>query len=299
MPLFTAFDAQQLVEKEQERLRTELNKQLEDDLATVFTAIERAAAQGQTRVRIRGLQNRTDAEKAYLASLGYTVTTETIVRAPPELPRTVGLVTWGLPPAQQIGSPVELAPDEIFASQDVAFETRFFPTGGIGPFTFSLVDGWIPPGLSWGSLTNQTVITLSGTPTRTGVGYFILQVTDQYNTPSRCRVEWAVTAVEEDPGPQYAVDYVDVAADQTQAVDQHLVVTAGLPPGFPQTYYDLTLTVPAEPINGEIIGVSILANPVNLTISADTVPAVTDQLTQPNTVQKFVYRSQNATWYLI
>jgi hypothetical protein len=108
-----------------------------------------------------------------------------------------------------------------------------------------------------------------------------------------------VTAVEEDPGPQYSVDYVVVSADQTQAVDQHLVVTAGLPPGLPQTYYDLTLTVPAEPINGQIIGVSILANPVNLTISADTVPAVTDQLTQANTVQKFVYRSQNATWYLI
>ena len=285
MPLFSAFDAQQLVEKEQERLRAERNKQLEDDLATVFSAIERTAGQGLTRVRIRGLQNRTQESKAYLESLGYTITQD--------------VITWSVPAARQIGSLVELAPAEITAVQDVAFETRFFPTGGIGPFTFSLIDGWIPLGLSWGSLTDQMVITLSGTPTRTGVGYFILQVIDQYNTQSRCRVEWAVTAVEEDFVLEYSVDYLALSADQTQTVNQHLVVTASLPPGLPQTYYDLTLTVPAEPINGQVIGVSILGNPVNLTITAQTIPSVTDQFTQANTVRRFVYRSQNATWYLI
>jgi hypothetical protein len=290
MPLFTAFDAQQLVEKEQERLRAKLNKEFEDELAAVFAVIERAAAQGRSSVRIRGLQNRRISAKGYLESLGYTVASD--------------VISWPVyARVGTAGSPVELAPNELTAFQDVAFETRFFPNGGVGPFTFSLIDGWIPEGLSWGNLTDQMMITLSGTPARTGVGYFTLEIIDQYKTKSVHQVSWTVNAVQEDLVPEYSVDYVQLAADQTQtATSEHTVVTAGLPalvPGQPQTYYGLTLTPTTDLVNGQILGVSILTNAVRLTISAQTVPLVTNQLTQPNTVLRFVYRSQNATWYLI
>ena len=53
-----------------------------------------------------------------------------------------------------------------------AYLQNFFSSGGVGPFTWSVAAGTLPPGLA---LTGST---LSGTPTRAGTYSFTIKVTD-------------------------------------------------------------------------------------------------------------------------
>lgn len=53
-----------------------------------------------------------------------------------------------------------------------SFSLPTITDGGIGPFTFSVYDGFLPTGLSLSAAG-----TISGTPSTAGVYYFVLQIT--------------------------------------------------------------------------------------------------------------------------
>lgn len=63
------------------------------------------------------------------------------------------------------------------ANRNIAYQFNFGPTGGTGPFTYSVTAGNIPPGMNLSN--NQfTGAQMNGTPTQAGTFTFTLQATD-------------------------------------------------------------------------------------------------------------------------
>ena len=60
-----------------------------------------------------------------------------------------------------------------------AYHTNFFASGGVQPYTWSIISGQIPPGLR---LAASPPAGLSGTPTRAGTFNFVVAVTDSTGT---------------------------------------------------------------------------------------------------------------------
>jgi len=73
--------------------------------------------------------------------------------------------------------------------QGTTYSQTFAAAGGVGPYTFALVSGTLPPGLS---LSGGV---LSGTPTTFGVYTFTIQVTDSASHTSSLVYTLTVTAV--------------------------------------------------------------------------------------------------------
>lgn len=69
-----------------------------------------------------------------------------------------------------------LSPLQFTATRGQTVSARFVPQGGVAPFTFT-INGVIPSGLTWSTLTNVTYITLSGTPTAGADEYNMLTIT--------------------------------------------------------------------------------------------------------------------------
>lgn len=180
MKLFTARDAQQLVEQQQALSLQDSRNQLATDLSGVFGAIERAAGQGQSRVRIRGLQSRPVEQLTYLTSLGYDIASDSIV--------------WSGARVGQAGAAADIEPKTIVLTLDQAFQVNFLVSGGVSPWTFVQSQGTLPQGVELGPLVNQTELILEGTPTRTGLGVVYIAVTDSYGTETVIRLEWTVSA---------------------------------------------------------------------------------------------------------
>jgi hypothetical protein len=180
MPLFSAFDAQQLVEQQIELQRQDRIKQLTEDTASIFSAIERAAGQGRSRVRIRGLQNESQAKKTYLESLGYTISQD--------------VITWPTQPTGQAGVAADIEPKTINMTVNQEFRVDFLVTGGVSPWSFVQSDGSLPEGVEWGPLVNQTALVLEGTPVKTGVGVVKMTVTDRYGTKTTITLDWSAGA---------------------------------------------------------------------------------------------------------
>jgi Putative Ig domain len=60
-----------------------------------------------------------------------------------------------------------------------AYRANFFADGGVQPYTWSIVSGQLPPGLT---LSKSPPIVLSGTPTTAGTFTFTVAVTDKAGT---------------------------------------------------------------------------------------------------------------------
>jgi hypothetical protein len=76
-------------------------------------------------------------------------------------------------------APLAVSPCCAAGKAGVAYAQDFFVQGGVGPFTWSVQSGQLPPGLSLGSPNPPTVDNLlSGTPTAAGAFTFTVRVTD-------------------------------------------------------------------------------------------------------------------------
>ena len=83
---------------------------------------------------------------------------------------------FGLPLAQQ---GLSLSCPTYGAQLGVAYNSALTATGGVGPYTFSIISGSLPPGLTLNTSTGA----ITGTPTTAGVYNFVAQVVDsQSNT---------------------------------------------------------------------------------------------------------------------
>jgi hypothetical protein len=63
------------------------------------------------------------------------------------------------------------------ANRNIGYQDTFAPHGGVGPFSFAVASGALPPGLAVAS-TADFFGQISGTPTQAGTFQFTLQVTD-------------------------------------------------------------------------------------------------------------------------
>ena len=69
------------------------------------------------------------------------------------------------------------------ATQGTAYSTNIDCINGASPYTWSVVSGTLPGGVTLGTSTTSTVA-LSGTPTAAGTFNFTIQVTDSAGTPA-------------------------------------------------------------------------------------------------------------------
>jgi hypothetical protein len=83
-------------------------------------------------------------------------------------------------------------PTSIAASVGEAYSYTYVATGGTAPYTFSVVSGTLPPGLT---LDEDTGV-LSGTPTTAGSYSFGVQVTDALGVVAFCG--WAASVLEDE-----------------------------------------------------------------------------------------------------
>jgi subtilase family serine protease len=73
----------------------------------------------------------------------------------------------------------------------VAYSQTMAATGRVTPYTWSVVSGSLPQGLTLGSATGV----LSGTPTAAGVSTFTIQVADAESTPATATAPFSLTVV--------------------------------------------------------------------------------------------------------
>ena len=63
-------------------------------------------------------------------------------------------------------------------TKGTAYTAQNLATGGMPPYTFSVTSGSLPPGMSITVPTNNTGITIGGTPTQSGMFSFTVNATD-------------------------------------------------------------------------------------------------------------------------
>ena len=63
-------------------------------------------------------------------------------------------------------------------TKGAAYTVQNLATGGMSPYTFSTTSGSLPPGMSITATTNNTGLTIGGTPTQSGTFSFTLNATD-------------------------------------------------------------------------------------------------------------------------
>jgi hypothetical protein len=82
-----------------------------------------------------------------------------------------------------LGTPVIRAPVLFPANVGTVYGAGLSVSGGLGPFTWALGTGALPPGITLGTTSTTAITTFSGTPTATGTYSFQVKVTDS-NTPA-------------------------------------------------------------------------------------------------------------------
>ena len=117
-------------------------------------------------------------------------------------------------------SPLQFNPPSLLATATVAtpYQYQFFASGGVTPYSFSVVDGSLPPGLQF---SPQGL--LSGTPTQNGLYTFSMQVCDSTAPQPQCLSGTTTLAVNGKP------------------VDPLQILTPSLPGGVAGTPYDAFL----------------------------------------------------------
>lgn len=129
----------------------------------------------------------------------------------------------------------------------IFYDQQLIATGGLAPYTWSLISGSLPPGLS---LTNTTGV-ISGTPTTTGPYAITVQVVDSESTPATASGMFTITI---NPTPPLQVTTSSLPAG-TQGVrySNSLAATGGVPP------YSWSLTSGPLPAGLTLSGTGIIS----------------------------------------
>lgn len=172
----TASQATQLVQSYQSTLTQQQSAVLETRYADIFTLITGQANIGFNTLTTTVSVTQYQELRTYLISLGYTVSL-------PQTDLTQGgqrniTVTWPTTSQQAITA---IAPTQILALVGVAVDTAVQPSGGVAPYTFTVV-GSLPNGLVFGANTNVQQLAITGTPTVTAVTTVTVTATDALGT---------------------------------------------------------------------------------------------------------------------
>jgi len=135
----------------------------------VFTAIQTAVNLLLNSCVVDLTQTQTNEITPLLTNLGYTITQGGSIDRPAGIQQVT--ISWPLPAntaqlnstnttTQAIVALSGLAPTSVQGLKDVAFATQFFTQGGLAPYTYSLVDGVIPTGLTL-ALTDLASVTIT------------------------------------------------------------------------------------------------------------------------------------------
>ncbi|MHC4713164.1 MAG: putative Ig domain-containing protein, partial [Planctomycetota bacterium] len=252
---------------------------------------------GFNAVDVRELHNTTDLDVDYASSNdSYTCTIKNVrlVALPLEAgttgPDLLDITTTSLPDGQ-VG---------------VSYSQTVQATGGVTPYSWSVVSGSLPAGLSLGSSTG----TISGTPTAYGATNFTLEVTDDQSPADSDQQSLWITIDPETlevtttslPDGQVGVSYSQtVSATGGDTPYTWSVVSGSLPAGLslgsstgtisgtPTAYGTSNFTVEVEddwsPPNSDQQALSITVDPETLEITTTSLPDGTQGVSYSQTVQ--------------
>jgi len=176
MAIFTASQATQSVTDLAASLATTASERLIAKYQGIFDLIESQSLQGATSIRwTLTLAGYTEIKPTLLAS-GYTVSAWTQGSDPTKSGSVT--ITWPSTSPVEVTYPslIGILPTQVSGEQNVYFRAQFSASGGVAPYTYT-IQGLIPTGLAWSTLTNVTSITLSGTPTQAANEYNTLTIT--------------------------------------------------------------------------------------------------------------------------
>ena len=153
----------------------------------------------------------------------------------------------------------------------IFYDSQLMATGGTAPYTWSLIAGTLPPGLS---LTSSTGV-ISGTPTTTGPYPITVQVTDSELTHVTATAAFTITI---NPTPALLVTTSSLTTGtQGMYYTDALAATGGVPP------YSWSLTAGPLPAGLTLSGTGIIAGtPTGTAGSFPITVQVTDTLGHTN-----------------
>jgi hypothetical protein len=151
-----------------------------------------------------------------------------------------------------MGTPVLSAPVLFPANVGSIYGAGLSVSGGLGPFTWALGTGTLPPGITLGTTVTSAFTTFKGTPTATGTYTFQVKVTDS-NTPANvATVDLTIVVNPAEAcllNGQYALVYTGFQNNQMTVSGASVNVSAT---GTVTGYHDFTSTTPpvAETVTG-------------------------------------------------
>ncbi len=148
------------------------------------------------------------------------------------------------------------------------------PIGGVQPYTFSVISGSLPAGLS----LDPSAGDIFGTPTGTGTSSFAVQITDS-STPAPQSVTQVYTLTVDAPAPLQITNATLAAGSVGGSYFQFVNVTGGVQPyAFSVSSGSLPDGLTLDPSEGEISGVPTVAGTSSFTVQvtdSDTPTPVT------------------------
>ena len=123
----------------------------------------------------------------------------------------------------KIGQPITLACAKSTGQVGVAYSSSLVATGGVAPYTFSIISGSLPAGLTLNSSTGA----ITGTPTTSGIFNFTAQVVD--STGSAAGTTTATCSIVIAP-PAITLACATSTGQVGVAYSSALIATGGVPP---------------------------------------------------------------------
>ncbi len=165
------------------------------------------------------------------------------------------------------------------ATENSAYATSILTSGGVPPFTWSILSGSLPPGL----LLNKTSGQISGTPTAPGVFKFTPQVVDSAIPPQTATTPAQLSITVTAPPPLQITPSVLPGGTVATPYSTSVQATGGvLPYMWSLVGGELPAGLTLNAASGDITGTPILmsSSPVNFTLKvqdSQTVPATATQ----------------------
>ena len=158
--------------------------------------------------------------------------------------------------------PLALACAASSGQLGVAYSSGLMASGGVAPFSFSIIAGSLPPGL----MLNPSTGAITGTPTTAGTFSFTAQVMDSSGNSARGTVTASCSITITTPPAQLALMCAAATGEAGVAYSSSLTATGGVPPyAFSITGGSLPNGLNLNPTTGAIAGTPTAAGTFSFT----------------------------------